>query len=103
MHNHISYFCAAHSDFLQGITRLDKQVEIKDGDKVIGSISLREVLLSHLKTKEGRSVIAEIHQQGMEDPMVIVPNEAEVESILLGLNHQLLAFLHNYDPPQEIV
>ncbi len=30
--------------------------------------------------------------------MVIVPNEAEVESILLGLNHQLLVFLHNYLP-----
>ena len=43
-------------------------------------------------------VIAEMHQRGADDPMVIVLNEAELESIILRLNHQLQAFLLNYLP-----
>ena len=51
-----------------------------------------------MKTKASQSVFAEIHQRGMEVPMVVVPNEVEVESLLLCLNHQLPAFLLNYSP-----
>ena len=69
-----------------------------DGNMSKGSTSLHKVLFSHLKTKEGGSIFAEIHQLGAEVPMVVVPNEAEVESILLCLNHQPLAFLLNYLP-----
>ena len=97
-HDHTSYICAARSDFLRGVSRLDKKVIVMDGDVVKGTMTLRQVLLSCVKTRDGRSVFAEIHQRGSEDPMVVVPNEAEVESLLLRLNHQLPAFLLHYLP-----
>ena len=81
---------------LTGVACLDKEVEIIDGDVVKGKTTLREILLNQVRTKGGRSVFAEIHQRGTENPMVIVPNEAEVESFLLRLNHQLPAFLLHY-------
>ena len=67
-----------------------------------GKLSLRMILMEHLETETGRKVIGSIHQRGMEDPYVVIPNKAEMESLIIWMNHQLPAFLLHVLPKKGI-
>ena len=93
---HASYIYGSRVERLIGVTMLDKVVDLKEGDVVVQRLSLRDVLLEHLKTKEGGTVIGSIHQGGLEEPFVIVQNSGEMEAMMMRLNHHLPAFLYYY-------
>ena len=101
-HDHACYICAVRTERLIGISRLDKMVPYvvtTNGKKTTPiTLSLRMTLLSHLELADGRRVIGSIHQRGSDDPYVVVPTEAVIESFILRLNHQLPAFLLHYLP-----
>lgn len=105
-HDHTCYICAVRTERLIGIARLDKMVPFtteQNGRKITkGNFSLRMILLDHLHTADGRRVIGSIHLRGSEEPYVVIPNEAEIESLILRLNHQLPAFLLHYLPTRGI-
>lgn len=107
-HDHTSFTCAVRTERLIGISRLDKKVKVfrmeEDGTKVFRgvSLSLREILLGNFETKDGRSVIGGIFQRASEDPYIVIPNEAEMESLIMRMNHQLPAFLLHYLPTKGI-
>ena len=105
-HDHTCFICAVRTERLVGIARLDKKVPVyglQDGKRVQkGTFSLRMILLDHLETESGRKVIGSIHQRGTEDPYVVIPNEAAVESLILRMNHQLPAFLLHVLPKKGI-
>jgi hypothetical protein len=95
--DHASFIFGSRVERLIGVTQLDKKVEVLDLHGLVSQrLSLRDVLLTYFKTQEGATVIGSIHQGGMEEPFVIVQNSAEIESLLMRLNHQLPAFLMYY-------
>lgn len=95
--DHASFIFGSRVERLIGVTQLDKMVDVKDPQGVVAQrLTLRDVLLSHFRTQDGATVFGSIHQGGMEEPFVVVQNSAEIESLLLRLNHQLPAFLLFY-------
>lgn len=110
--DHTAFMIGTRCERLVGITRLDKRIDViqeVDGTpKNTGNVSLRTILLDHLTLSNGGTLICSIHQHNDEDPLVIIPNEAETESMIMRLNHQLPAFLLHYLPtktniPREFV
>jgi len=105
-HDHTCYICAVRVERLVGISRLDKMVPYVTTEKGKTTtpiiMSLRIALLTFLELADKRRVIGSIHQRGSEDPYIVVPNDAEIESFVLRLNHQLPAFLLHYLPTHDI-
>jgi hypothetical protein len=93
---HASYIYGSRVERLIGVTMLDKTVDLVENNEVKQSLSLRDVLLEKFRTKEGATVFGSIHQGGVEEPFVIVQNSAEIESLMMRLNHHLPAFLYFY-------
>ena len=104
--DHTAFMIGTRCERLVGITRLDKRVDVivnRDGKPTVtGNVSLRSMLLDHITLTDGGTLICSIHQNSDEDPLVIIPNEAEAESLIMRLNHQLPAFLLHYLPSKEI-
>lgn len=104
--DHTAFMIGTRCERLIGITRLDKRIDVVqdvDGTPTItGNVSLRTILLDHVTRADGSTLICSIHQHNDDDPLVIIPNEAESESLIMRLNHQLPAFLLHYLPTKTI-
>jgi hypothetical protein len=73
--DHASFIFGSRVERLIGITRLDRTVDWKDKEGVLlRRLSLRDVLLTHFKSRDGATVIGSIHQGGMEEPFVVIQN-----------------------------
>ena len=86
---------------LYGITDLDTEVacvQTGEGDEEGGNLSLRAVLLRHLRTRDGSSpLFAEVHQKQSGGVVeAVVPNTQEAESMVGSLNRHMPAFLKHY-------
>lgn len=105
--DHTAFMISTQCEHLVGITQLDKRVdivqEINGVQTVTGNVSLsRTILLDHVTLANGSTLIYSIHQHLNKEPFIIIPNEAEAESLVMHLNHQLPAFLLHYLPMKEI-
>jgi hypothetical protein len=81
---------------LEGITALDEQVNIihPATSEIIGSLSLRMVLLNYLKMQDGHPIIAEVYQEDYcKPPYVIIPQAEEAERMIGMMHKNVPAFL----------
>lgn len=84
---------------IRGITNLDAIVQTFSiaTSEPMGQLSLCQVLLKYMKMTDGYSLIAQIHQCGpLGIVEVIIPNTAEVESMILMMNRHFPAFCFHY-------
>ncbi len=97
---HINYQANSRYDGIRGILDLDKVFGIpavSDSNRVVGVVSLRELLYHQVKTKEGHPLFLEVHQgQPMGSVDVVVGAYEEAERMLLMLNKNPGAFLFFY-------
>ncbi len=62
--------------------------------KKISSLALRFVLLNYLKMKDGHSMIAKAHQEGLQmTTYIVIPNTPKAKRMILMMNKNLPAFL----------
>ena len=93
-----------HSSFtyagITGIMGLDTPVEVfseSDPTRVVGEMTLRQVMYNKIKLPDGSSLFGEIHQQNaMMDLEVVVANIPEAERMVALINKQAAVFLSNY-------
>jgi hypothetical protein len=81
---------------LESITALDEQVNIihPATSEIVGSLSLRMVLLNYLKMQDGHPIIAEVHQEDYCKPAYVIIPQAEGAERMIGMMHKNLpAFL----------
>ncbi len=82
---------------LVGVICLDAPTDIIHAvtGKKISSLTLRFVLLDYLKMKDGHSMIAKVHQEGLQKMTIyiVIPNTPETERMILMMNNNLPAFL----------
>jgi hypothetical protein len=107
---HTNYQLSMVAKELVGVINLDKQVNIINPTthELVGSLSLRMVLLNYLKMQDDYPMIAEVHQVDLCKPThVIIPQAEEAERMIGMMNKSLPAFLHHMlleaDFPEEFV
>ncbi len=95
---------------LVGVTKLDEQVDILNltTHELVGSLSLCMVLLNYLKMQDDYPMIAEVHQEDLCKPtLVIIPQAKEAERMIGMMNKNSPAFLYHMlleaDFPEEFV
>jgi hypothetical protein len=97
---HINYQANSRYDGIRGILDLDKAFDIPavtDSNRVVGAVSLRDLLYHRVKTKEGHPLFLEVHQgQPMGPVDVVVGVYEEAERMLLMINKNPGAFLFFY-------
>jgi hypothetical protein len=94
--SHTNYQMSMTSEELEGIISLDEHVSIYHPStaEIVGSLSLRMVLLNYLKMQDGHPIIAEVHQEGLCKPVyVVIPQAKEAERMIGMMHKNLLAFL----------
>ena len=83
---------------LVGVVSLDEPVDILHPTtyEIVGSLTLRTILLNYLKMKDGYPMIAEVHQEDLCKPThVITPQTKEAERMIGMMNKNLPAFLYH--------
>jgi len=82
---------------IAGVDFLDKKepfYDVDDSEKVIGTLSLRDLFLKYVKLENGTPAIAEVHQAvPMSGVSVVFPNSAEAETVLEKINKNTAAYL----------
>ena len=109
--DHVNLQCSLMPMELEGITDIDKEVDIidTDGKSTIGVISLRQILYDFVKMTDGSgSVFCQIHGKPMGPIVGVVPNTALAESMVLSMNENVYVFLLTYltkevDMPKDLV
>ncbi len=94
--SHTNYQMSMTSEELEGIISLDEHISIYHPStaEIVGSLSLRMVLLNYLKMQDGHPIIAEAHQEGLCKPVYVVIPQAEEAEQMIGMMHKNLpAFL----------
>ena len=110
-HDHVNLQCSLMPMELEGITDIDKEVDIidTDGKSTIGVITLREILYKFVKMTDGSgSLFGQIHGKPMGQIVGVVPNTALAESMVLSMNENVYVFLLTYltkevDMPKDLV
>jgi hypothetical protein len=107
---HTNYQLSMVAKMLVRVTNLDKPVNIINPTThaLVGSLSLRMVLLNYLKMRDGYPMIVEVHQQDLckliHDS---IPHAKEAERMIEMMNKKLPAFLHHMllkaDFPEDFV
>jgi hypothetical protein len=83
---------------LVGVVSLDEPVDILHPTtyEIVGSLTLRTILLNYLKMKDGYPMIAEFHQEDLcKLTHVIVPQTKEAERMIGIMSKHLPAFLYH--------
>ena len=97
--SHTNYQLSMTSEELEGIIALDQQVNIIHPStfEIIGSLTLRMVLLNYLKMQDGHPIIAEVHQEDFCKPTYVIIPQAEEAERMIGMMHKnLAAFLFHF-------
>jgi hypothetical protein len=96
--SHTNYQMSMTVDKLVRIIKLDKLVEIVHPTtfKMVGTLTMRMILLNYLKMQDSHPIIAEVHQEDICTPMhVIIPQAKEAERMVCMMHKNLPAFLHH--------
>jgi hypothetical protein len=85
--SHTNYQLSMVAEELEGIIALDEQVNIihPSTSEIIGSLSLRMILLNYLKMQDGHPIIAEIHQEDLCKPTHMIIPQAEEAERMIGM------------------
>ena len=98
--HHINYQANSRYDGIRGILDLDKQFgisSVSDPTRVVGQLSLRDILYKHIKTAEGHPLFMEVHQGEPMGSVDVVVGDYEAAEHMLGMiNKNPAAFLQHY-------
>jgi len=97
--DHVNLQCSLMPMELEGITDIDKEVDIidTDGKSKVGVITLCEILYKFLKMTDGSgSLFCQIHGKPMGPIVGVVPNTALAEAMVLSMNENVFVFLLTY-------
>ncbi len=97
-HLHSNYQCSMILEDIQGIASLDSIAEAFDEDGAsMGIVSLRGLMLKHLRLNDGMQLIAEIHQASgpMGKVFAVIPQHPEAERMVAMMNKNIAAYLIN--------
>ena len=97
--NHTNYGCSMTSTELEGIVDINAKAPIMDSGLIVGHLSFREVCYKYLKTPDGASLIAELHQCGpMGKVEAIHPNTPGAKKLIANMNKHMGGFVRHYFP-----
>jgi hypothetical protein len=93
---HTNYQITMVVEDLLGITNLDAAASLyNEAGEATKGLTLRHVLLTKFKLKDGFQLIAEVHQSAapMSPVQVVIPQTPEAEKMILMMNKNFPAFL----------
>ena len=98
--HHINYQANSRYDGIRGILDLDKQFAIysvSDSTRVVGRLSLRDILYKQVKTSEGHPLFMEVHQGEPMGSVDVVVGDYEAAERMIGMiNKNPAAFFQYY-------
>ena len=98
--HHINYQANSRYNGICGILDLDKKFDIpsvSDPSRVVGKLSLRDILYTHIKTSEGHPLLMEVHQGEPMGSVDVVVGDYEAAERMMGMiNKNPAAFLQYY-------
>ena len=96
---HVNFHCSMTAAGLLGMWDLDTDVPYYSAsniDEIAGFLFTRQVLYNHVKTSDGHSLFAEIHQQGgMANVEAVLPNTPKAENMVEMMNKNMIGYLRN--------
>ena len=95
---HTCYQMSMVTEVVKGIVYADGTAKLynKQGEQC-GDMTMREVLLKLFKTRDGTTLIAEVHQQhGLYPTEVVIPGSDEAAAMIAMMNRQAAAFCYYY-------
>ncbi len=95
---HTKYQLSMVAEELVGVVSLDEPIDITHLTtyKIVGSLTLRTLLLNYLKMNDGYPMIVEVHQEDLCKPThVTVPQTKEAECMIGMMNKNLPVFLYH--------
>ena len=95
---HTCYQMSMITEVIKGIVNADGSAKLynKQGAPC-GDMSMREVLLKLFKTKDGTTLVAEVHQQhGLCPTEIVIPGSDEAAAMAAMMNRQAAAFCYYY-------
>jgi hypothetical protein len=97
-HLHANYQCSMILEDIQGIATLDSIAEAFDKDGTsMGIVSLRGLMLKHLRLNDGMQLIAELHQASglMGKVFAVINQHPEAERMVAMMKKNIAAYLIN--------
>jgi len=86
--HHINYQANSRYDGIRGILDVDKRFNIpsvSDPSRVVGTLSLREILYRHINTSEGHPLFMEVHQGEPMGSVDVVVGDYEAAERMMGM------------------
>jgi hypothetical protein len=103
-HKHANYQCSMILKDIHGIASIDSTAEAFDKDGVtMGIVSLRGLMLKHLRLNDGMQLIAKLHQAGgpMGKVFAVIPQHPEAKRMVAMTNKNIAAYVINVFQDRE--